>query len=214
MGLGSPPSTRRLRALLDRDPQVRFKLDASSSWTDALVQELAELGVVDVVDLKGAYRNTPVDQPADPELYRRVVEGLPEALIEDPALTDATAPILDPHRERVTWDAVIHAVDDIEALPYAPRVINFKPSRFGSLRRLLDAYDYCHDHGIAAYGGGQFELACGRGQIQLLASLFHPQAANDVAPLAYHVHPPASGAHRTPLPATLDPRGFRWAGDA
>ena len=36
--------------------------------------------------------------------------------------------------------------------------------------------------GIQMYGGGMGELGVARGQIQLLASLFHPDAPNDVAP--------------------------------
>jgi len=63
---------------------------------------------------------------------------------------------------------------------------NMKPSRFGSLRGLLDAYDYCDRNAIGTYGGGQFELGPGRAQIQLLASLFHPNAPNDVAPGGYN----------------------------
>ena len=60
--------------------------------------------------------------------------------------------------------------------------MNVKPSRFGSIERLFAAYDYCAEHGIGAYGGGQFELGVGRDQIQLLAALFHPDTPNDVAP--------------------------------
>ena len=60
-----------------------------------------------------------VDQPPDPRLYRLLVESFPDALIEDPAVTDETRPILEPHAERVTWDAIIHSVEDIQALPWA-----------------------------------------------------------------------------------------------
>ena len=42
------------------------------------------------------------------------------------------------------------------------------------------------ERGITAYGGGQWELGCGRGHIQYLASLFHPDAPNDVAPSGYN----------------------------
>ena len=106
--------------------------------------------------------------------YRRVAEGLPHAWIEDPALTESTASVLEPHRARITWDAPIHSVDDVLALPFAPRMLNVKPSRLGSIRRLCALYDYGREHGIGFYGGGQFELGRGRGQIQYLASLFHP----------------------------------------
>ena len=98
----------------------------------------------------------------------------PHAWLEDPALTPETEAVLEPHHERVTWDAVIHSVADIEALRWPPRTVNVKPSRFGSVERLFAAYDYCEAHDIGAYGGGQFELGVGRDQIQLLAALFHP----------------------------------------
>ena len=39
--------------------------------------------------------------------------------------------VLKPHRDRITWDAPIHSVDDIDAMPFAPKMINIKPSRFG-----------------------------------------------------------------------------------
>ena len=47
-------------------PGTRFKLDASPEWTDELVAELAATGAVDSIDLKGHYRGTVVDNPADP----------------------------------------------------------------------------------------------------------------------------------------------------
>ena len=125
----------------------------------------------------------------DPGLYRRVVDGLPEAWLEDPALTPETEAVLEPHRGRVTWDAVIHSVADIEALRWPPRTVNVKPSRFGSVERLFAAYDYCAANGIGAYGGGQFELGVGRDQIQLLAALFHPGTPNDVAPGGFNWRP-------------------------
>ena len=114
--------------------RLRFKLDPTSDWTDELVAELVATGAVDSVDLKGLYEGTIVDQPADPALYRRVVEAFPEAWIEDPRLTPETEPVLAPHRDRITWDANIHSVADIEALPFPPRMVNVKPSRLGPLR--------------------------------------------------------------------------------
>lgn len=40
--------------------------------------------------------------------------------------------------------------------------------------------------GSRALAGGQFELGPGRLQSQLLAAPFHPDAPNDLAPVAYH----------------------------
>ena len=161
--------------------------------------------------MKGLYRGTVVDQPPDPDLYRRVVAAFPDAWIEDPALEPEIDELLEPHRDRITWDAIIHSVADIEALPFPPRIVNIKPSRFGSLEALCAGYDYCEEHGIGAYGGGQFELGPGRGQIQYLAALFHPDTPNDVAPSGYNLPNPVPGLPSSPLEPRPAELGFRWA---
>jgi hypothetical protein len=199
-----------LRKLLDRYPGTRFKLDPTSDWSDELVAELAALVGVDTVDLKGAYHGTMVDLPPDPVLYERVARAFPEAWIEDPALTDDTEPVLAPHRDRITWDAPIHSVADVVSLPFQPRTLNVKPSRFGPVRELFAFYDHCAEHGIGLYGGGQFELGPGRGQVQYLASLFCPDAPNDVAPSGYNAIDPADGLPVSPLAPTPAPTGFYW----
>jgi len=188
-GLGDPPSTERFREWLALYPGLRFKLDANAAWSDELIAELSDSGAIDSIDFKGQYRGTTVDAPPDPALYRRVAEGLPDAWLEDPGLTEETVPVLEPHRDRVTWDAIIHSVEDIEALRWKPRTVNVKPSRFGSVERLFAAYDHCEANGIGAYGGGQWELGIGRGHIQLLAALNHPDTPNDVAPREYNLDP-------------------------
>jgi hypothetical protein len=212
MGLPDPPSADRVKRWLAVDPGLRFKLDPRPTWDDALVNELVETGAVDILDLKGAYKGTPVDNPGDPTLYARVAIAFPRALLEDPDLNGETDPILQPHRHRITWDAPIHSVGDIEGLAFPPRWINIKPSRFGSLRRLFDTYDHCREKGIRMYGGGQFELGPGRGQIQYLASLFHPDSPNDVAPREYNLSEPGPGLPRSPLRPALEPTGFRSRG--
>ena len=83
--LVDPQSADQLTPWLEMYPTLRFKLDPVSSWDDELVAELAATGAIDSVDLKGQYEGTVVDQPADPALYRRVIEALPDAWIEDPA---------------------------------------------------------------------------------------------------------------------------------
>ncbi|MBV9049082.1 MAG: hypothetical protein JOY58_12475 [Solirubrobacterales bacterium] len=199
-----------LRALRRRDPALRFKLDPTPSWDQALLDELASLAAVELVDMKGLYRNATVGMEPDPDLYRRVFEALPEAWIEDPALADDTIELLHRHRERITWDVPIRSVGDIEALPWPPRLLNLKPARFGSIRRLFGIYDYCDAHGICAYGGGMFEQGPGRGQLQYLASLFHPNGPNDLAPVEYNLQLGADELPRPPLPPAPHETGFRW----
>jgi L-alanine-DL-glutamate epimerase-like enolase superfamily enzyme len=209
-GLGTPPTSLVVRRWLELDPSHRFKLDPASDWTAELIEELAETGAVVTVDLKAYYR-TEQDPPPNADLYRHVAEGFPEAYLEDPALTAETEPILEAHRDRVTWDAPIRSVADVEALVFRPSTLNSKPSRFGRLRELLAFYEHCEANGIGLYGGGMFELGPGRGQVQYLASLFHPDAPNDVAPGAYNDPEPRPGLPGSPLePAPAD-EGFRWS---
>ncbi len=208
--LGEPPSLQPLLARLGIVPGLRFKLDPTPSWDEELIAQLVALDAVDSVDLKGQYEGTIVDNPADPDLYRRVVEAFPDAWIEDPKLTEETEAILLAHRERVTWDAPIHSVADIQALPWAPRTINIKPSRLGGLQSLLDTYDYCAASDIGCYGGGQSELSVGRGQIQYLASLFHADAPNDVAPAEFNLPEPPPDLPSSPLDPAPSELGFRW----
>ena len=208
--LGEPPTMEPLRSRLALYPGLRFKLDPTSSWDERLIEQLAATGAVDSVDFKAYYTGSIVDQPADPVLYERVVRALPQAWIEDPALTPEADAILAAHRDRFSWDAPIHSVADIEALRYPPRMVNIKPSRLGGLRNLLDAFDYCARRGIDNYGGGQFELGVGRGQIQYLASLFHGDAPNDVAPSGFNLPEPPAGLPESPLPPTPSASGFRW----
>ncbi|MEA2199417.1 MAG: hypothetical protein QOI89_13 [Solirubrobacteraceae bacterium] len=210
MRLGEPPSIEPIRRRLELYPWLRFKLDPTSSWDERLIAELVQTGAVDSVDFKGFYSGTVVDQPADPVLYRRVAEAFPQAWIEDPALTPETDRVLAAHRERFSWDAPIHSIEDIVSLPYPPRMVNIKPSRLGGVRSLLDAYDFCAERGIGTYGGGQFELGVGRGQNQYLASLFHPQAPNDVAPTGFNLPELAAGLPSSPLAPAPSPAGFRW----
>jgi hypothetical protein len=208
--LGEPPTIEPLRKRLDRYPGLRFKLDPTPDWSDELIAELVETGAVDSVDLKSFYAGTVVDNPPDPGLYRRVIEAFPDAWIEDPGITDETRSVLEPHQDRLTWDAPIHSIADIEALPYPPRMVNVKPSRFGGVQALADAYDYLDERGIGAYGGGQFELGPGRGHIQYLAALFHPDTPNDVAPSGYNLEDPPAGLPTSPLEPRAAASGFRW----
>jgi L-alanine-DL-glutamate epimerase-like enolase superfamily enzyme len=191
-------------------PTLRFKLDPTNDWTDELIQQLVETGAVDSLDLKGQYKGTPVDVETDPELYRKLIEAFPAAWLEDPDVNDETKALLDPVADRVTWDAPIHSVADIQAQPWMPKMVNIKPSRFGPLHELFAGYDFCEANGIGAYGGGQWELGPGRGHIQYLASIFHPDTPNDVAPAGYNKAGTEPGLPASPLEPEPAPTGFRW----
>ena len=205
-----PPTADRINRWLDVDPTLRFKTDPTPEWPESVIDELAATGAIETLDFKGHYEGTEVDTPADPDFYQRLLDAFPEAVIEDPALTDETRPLFDDHEGRVSWDAPIHGIADIEALPFEPSWLNIKPSRFGSVESLLSTIEYCEERDMQLYGGGQFELDVGRRHIQLLASLFYPDAPNDVAPPAYNDPEPRSDVPASPLDVTEVTAGFGW----
>jgi hypothetical protein len=189
------------------DPTLEFKLDPEESWDAAAIAKLAATGRVRVLDLKGYYHGTGVDLAPDPVLYRAIAAGFPDAVIEDPWLEGECREALRPADDRLSFDAPIHSLADVDALAVSPRWLNIKPSRFGTVRRLLECIEACEERGIRMYGGGQFELGVGRHQIQTLASVFYPDTPNDVAPGVYNEGEPRPGLPHSPLPA-LDAVGF------
>lgn len=180
-------------------PELEFKIDPTSDWDDVQMAAVAATGRVRVLDFKAYYKGTVVDTEPDPVLYKRVAETFPDAILEDVACTDETITALRGFEGRLSWDAPIHSLADIDALGIEPRYMNIKPSRFGSVRRLFEAINACLGRGIVLYGGGQFELGPGRPQIQALASLFYHDAPNDVAPSGYNSPDPRPGLPGSPL---------------
>lgn len=205
LGLGDPPSLAAIGRRLERYPGLRFKLDAEASWPASLVAEVAETGAVDVIDFKGRYGFAVEDEAALLAMYREVLARFPDAILEDPHDLPPVAALLAPHADRVSFDAPITTVADVTT-----PIVNVKPSRIGSLRALLDIYDHCERHGVRMYGGGMGERDVARGQIELLASLFHPDASNDVAPSAYNLPDLPEGLPPSPLVPGAPAPGFRW----
>ncbi|HYN20501.1 MAG TPA: hypothetical protein VE078_06045, partial [Thermoanaerobaculia bacterium] len=193
------------------DPALEFKLDPTSGWSPGTIAWLAATGRVRILDLKGYHAGTEVEAPPDPALYRACSEAFPDAILEDPAWDAESEAALAGHEERIAWDAPIHSAADLDELPFEPRFLNIKPSRFGTVRRLLECLETCRERGITCYGGGQFELGPGRGQIQALASLFYPDAPNDVAPGGYNDPEPRAGLPRSPLTPSEVARGFSFS---
>ncbi|MFT7484274.1 MAG: hypothetical protein ACI9F9_000114 [Candidatus Paceibacteria bacterium] len=187
---------------------MRFKLDATPDWSAELCARLAQTEAVDVVDFKGAYSGTPVDVAADIDLYSRVLDAMPDVVVEDPHNRREILNLLQERNAKVAWDAPIHSMADVDAMPLVPQALNIKPSRFGTLRKLFEAYEQCAGRGLPTYGGGQFELGVGRRQIQLLAALFHAENSNDVAPGAYHRLEDPEPKPASPLALKVQAVGF------
>jgi len=212
LGLGKEPTIEPLQRRLARSPGVRFKLDAEATWAPSLVDEVAATGAVDTIDFKGHYGIEVKDPDALGALYDHVLAAFPDAYLEDPHDLPEVARRLGDQLERVSYDSPIKSAADIGATPLAARVVNVKPSRIGSLRALLEVYARCARERRPMYGCGMGELGVGRGQVELLAALFHADAPNDVAPSAYNEDDPPGGLPPSPLEPRPEATGFRWAG--
>ena len=210
MRLGEPPTTDRLDAVLDAYPDSEFKLDPTTEWTDEVIEGVAATDAVRILDLKGLYEDTEVDAEPDPALYERLLDAFSDAVIEDPGLTAETRSLFDGEEGRVSWDYPITGVESVEELPFEPRWLNIKPSRFGTVESLFETIEWAEAHDVQLYGGGQFELGAGRDQIQLLASLFYPDGPNDVAPGGYNDPDVQSGLPTSPLDAPEHSIGLSW----
>lgn len=193
------------------NPELEFKLDPTPEWNDELMSEIAATGRVRTLDFKAFYEGSSVDNPPDAEQYRLVSRAFPEAVLEDPAVDGPARAALRGEEERFSFDAPIHSWANVEAVAarvaaggpgdgFRLRYLNIKPSRFGSVRALLECIDRATQAGMTVYGGGQFELGVGRDHIEALASLFYPDAPNDVAPREYH-----GAAHGDVPPSPLVP---------
>lgn len=185
-GVADPlPSARRILA---RDPAARLKIDPpETGWDDATWAALAALDRVVVVDFKRRGEATGVE---------RAHAALPAAWLEDPpraALADPDAP----WRAQVALDGWVARAADLERPVVPPGAVNVKAPRLGGPLEALRALDLCAGNGWHAYFGGMFEVDAGRAQARVLASLFTPDAWNDLAPLA--------GDRASPWPA---PGGF------
>jgi hypothetical protein len=209
LGLGDPPTFDPIRRRLELHPDLRFKIDVTPAWSPELIDEVAATGAVEIVDFKGHYGLETGELPELLAMYERVIEAFPEALLEDAhALPEVTA-LLESEAGRISYDSPIYGVADLDTTPLPPTAVNIKPCRVGDVRSLLEVYAAVEERGLITYGGGMGELDVGRGQIQLLASLFHSEGPNDVAPGGYNFDTPAADLPSSPLPAEPAPTGFR-----
>ena len=119
-----------------------------------------------------------------PELYRKVAEAFPDAWLEDPDLNDETRAVLEPHADRLTWDAPLHSLGGHHVAGAKAEARSTRSrrgsDRCGSCSRSMTTAPRRASRSTAA---ARASRRPGRGQIQYLASLFHPDTSNDVAPV-------------------------------
>jgi hypothetical protein len=211
LGLGDPPAFDPIARRLDAHPDLRFKLDVTHEWSPQLIERVAGTGAVDVVDFKGRYELELGERDAMLAMYERAIAAFPDALLEDGHELPEVVALLEPQTGRLSYDAPIHSAADIGALPLPPSALNIKPCRVGDLPTLFELYAETEARGLITYGGGMGELSVGRGQIQLLASLFHPDGPNDTAPSGYNTDSPARELPSSPLDPRPAATGFRRA---
>ena len=134
-------------AWLEHNPGLELKLDPENDWERPFMERLAATGRVRVLDFKAYYTGTPVDVVPDPALYRTAVELFPDVVLEDASLDGECGEVLRGQEARLSFDAPIHSVADVRALPVEPGWMNIKPSRFGTTERLLECIEHCAARG-------------------------------------------------------------------
>ncbi len=207
-GLGDPPDIDKVARRRALHPTVGFKLDVAPSWTQEIMDRVAAVEGVATIDFKGQYGLEIEDEAALLAMYERTVATFPDAVLEDPHDLPAVLELLRPLAARVSYDAPVTSVASLDATPIPVGIVNVKPCRVGRLSELSGLYAHCEAQGIRMYNGGMGELGVGRGQAQLLASLFHPDAPNDIAPSDYNLEAPPADLPASPLDPAPD-RGFR-----
>src|SRR5918999_2364594 len=133
---------------VERYPDLELKLDPENDWERSLMERLAATGRGRVLDFKAYYKGTVVDTVPDPQLYRAAIELFPDAVYEDASLDGECGEVLRGHESHLSFDAPIHSVADLLALPVEPGWQNIKPSRFGTLELLLECIEHCDANGI------------------------------------------------------------------
>ena len=113
------------------------------------------------------------------------------------------------HEDRITWDAPIHSIADIEALPFPPKDGERQALALRQpAARCSTATTTSPSAASAPTAAASSSSGPGRGQIQYLASLFHPDTPNDVAPVGLQRARAAAGAAGQPARAAAQSDGF------
>ena len=203
-------SQSAVKELLALYPELRFKLDASDKWTDAVVAELAATGAVEVVDLKGLYEGDWVDATPFGRALRpgrpRVPGGVARGRTPDGRDTTGTGASSRPAHmglpdslgRRCRHARVGAALPQLEAVP-----VRLGPQPLRLLRRLHGARDRRSTAAASSSSG----RGAARSSTSPRSSI--PTRRNDVAPKEYNDGGPRPGLPQSPLPPASGDPGFR-----
>jgi hypothetical protein len=182
--------------VLEGDPDARIKIDVpDAGWPPSAWEILADTGRIVVLDFK---------RGSDLEQVRLAHAAMPQAWLEDPPVEAAS---LDPRgswREKVALDGYVLAAVDLDDPEISPAAVNVKAPRVGGWMEALRCLEECRRRSLHAYVGGMFEVGPGRLQARVLASMFTPDAWNDLAPFTGD----AAASLPSPIPQTDGYAGF------
>ena len=132
-------------------------------------------------------------------MYRDVIEAFPDAILEDPHDLPAAQEVIAPHAGRVSYDAPIHPAATSTRRPQAVRDRQHQAVPDRQAPRAARALRRCETAGWRCTAEAWASSGVARGQIQLLASLFHPDGPDDIfAPTGFNALDPAAGLPASP----------------
>ena len=211
LGLGKEPSIEPVRRRLARSPGVRFKLDAEATWPPALVDRGRGDGSGRHDRLQGPVR---IRGRRIPRRSVRCTTACSRRFRTPIWRTRTTCP------RSLSGSAITSSACPTTRRSATPRTSarrrsprawsTSSPRASAACATLFEVYARCARDRRPMYGGGMGELGVGRGQIQLLAALFHADAPNDVAPSAYNEEDPPGDLPASPLAPRPEATGFRW----
>ena len=200
LGLGDDPSTDTIARRLERYPTVGFKLDAAPNWSPEIIEMLAGTGMVRTIDFKGRYGLEVSDEDALGAMYDAVLEAFPGRDLRGPA--------------RAVHGPPRGAADRVRRAGRARRGHHHADHQ---RQAVTDRRTAAAVRDLRARGGGgpadvrrrDGRARPARRQIQLLASIFHPDSPNDVAPSAFNLPEPPAGLPASPIDPEPPRPGFR-----
>jgi L-alanine-DL-glutamate epimerase-like enolase superfamily enzyme len=208
MSLAAAPAPQAvIQRLRERGYRGGLKVDVDPSWSEHVVEELAQDSQVVIFDFKGR---------ATAPLARNLYAALPAVLLEDPP-DDFHEPGRGSEPSRVSRDASI--IDEAAVVRAHARgeIVNLKAPRMGGPLAVLRGLELAlaphppfesRPPRIHTYLGGMFEVGVGRLQARQLAALYSASAPNDLALNVALTKGPASYQTSSPTIVRFDEWGF------
>ena len=210
--LGEPPSLDPVNGRLKNYPTLRFKLDATSSWTPELIEALVATGAVDSIDFKALYRGTIVDQLPDPVL----VSARRSRRSPTRGSRTRTSSTRAPPRRSPTSTTGSPGTPRSTRSPTSSRsrsrrrMVNIKPSRIGGLPSCARPTTTAPSTASAPTAAGSSSSAPAAGRRSTSRRCFIPTRPTTSRRWAFTRTTHGPGLPASPLPPAPSAVGFRW----